>query len=165
MVRPGEILSLVIEKPAAGGRMIARHDGQIALVAGVIPGERVRARVERVAKGGVVFAQPVSLDEESPDRRAPFEDPLCGGCLYSHITYPRQLQMKRQVVSDAFARIAHITLPATIAVAASPEDGYRMRARLHVRGSRVGFYREGTHDLCGPRIRSASGTTMSRLPA
>ena len=30
----------------------------------------------------------------------------------------------------------------------SPEDGYRMRARLHVRDGRAGFYREGTHTLC-----------------
>ena len=37
-------------KPAAGGRMIARHDGQILLVAGTIPGERVSVRIERVEK-------------------------------------------------------------------------------------------------------------------
>src|SRR5690606_9793333 len=30
----------------------------------------------------------------------------------------------------------------------SPERGYRMRARLHARGSRIGFFREGTHDIC-----------------
>src|SRR5262249_20159323 len=27
----------------------------------------------------------------------------------------------------------------------------RMRARLHVRGSRIGFFREGTHDICDVR--------------
>jgi tRNA/tmRNA/rRNA uracil-C5-methylase (TrmA/RlmC/RlmD family) len=32
----------------------------------------------------------------------------------------------------------------------SPERGYRMRARLHVRGGRIGFFREGTHELCDP---------------
>src|SRR5262249_46980266 len=35
-------------------------------------------------------------------------------------------------------------------VASSPEHGYRMRARLHVRAGRAGFFREGTHDLCDP---------------
>ena len=29
--------------------MLARHDGRVVLVSGAIPGERVRARVERVA--------------------------------------------------------------------------------------------------------------------
>src|SRR5262249_16301354 len=41
--------------------------------------------------------------------------------------------------------------PPDLAVAASPEEGYRMRARLHVRGRRVGFFREATHDLCDVR--------------
>ena len=43
----GSIVELAIERPVAGGRMLARHDGQVVLVAGAIPGERVRARIER----------------------------------------------------------------------------------------------------------------------
>ena len=27
-----------------------------------------------------------------------------------------------------------------------------MRARLHVRGGAIGFFREGTHDLCDPAL-------------
>jgi len=50
---PGESIVLTVEKPAAGGRMIARLNGQIVLVGGAIPGERVTARVERVGKGVV----------------------------------------------------------------------------------------------------------------
>ena len=34
----GQAVELAIEKPAAGGRMIARHHGQIVLVRGAIPG-------------------------------------------------------------------------------------------------------------------------------
>ena len=41
MLTSGQTLSLTIEKPAAGGRMIARADGRIILVSGAIPGERV----------------------------------------------------------------------------------------------------------------------------
>src|SRR5205085_574735 len=78
-------------------------------------------------------------------------DPLCGGSLYAHIAYPRQLEIKAQVISDALGRIGKIAWRAPIAVAASPEDGYRMRARLHLRGRRIGFFREATHDLCDPR--------------
>src|SRR5262249_19364845 len=82
---------------------------------------------------------------------AAFADPSCGGCTYSHIAYPRQLEIKGQVIADAFARIGRLTLPAVVTVKASPERGYRMRARLHVRGGRFGFFREGTHDLCDAR--------------
>ena len=158
MLKPGDVLSLAIEKPAAGGAMIARHEGRVVLVTGAIPGERVRARLVRVAKG-VAHAEAVAIDEPSPDRRTAAGDPQCGGCLYAHIAYPRQLEIKSQVIADAFTRIGRIGLPAPVPVAGSPEDGYRMRARLHVRGSRLGFFREGTHDLCDVRA------TRQLLPA
>ena len=149
MLTSGQHVSLTIEKPAAGGRMIARVDGQIVLVAGGIPGERVRARIERVAKG-VAYAQTVDIEDPSADRR-PFDDPLCGGCLYGHIAYARQLAIKGQVIDDAFRRIGRLPLSSPVSVAASPEDGYRMRARVHVRGRRLGFFREGTHEVCDVR--------------
>ena len=145
------MLNLTIEKPAAGGRMIARVEGQVVLVGGAIPGERVTARLERVGKG-VAYASVTAIEEPSPDRRDSGADALCGGCLYAHVEYPRQLAIKAQVIADAFARIARLSLPAAVRVAASPEDGYRMRARLHIRGGRAGFFREGTHELCDPRV-------------
>jgi 23S rRNA (uracil1939-C5)-methyltransferase len=168
MLQLGQILALTIEKPAAGGRMIARADGQVVLVAGAIPGERVEARVERVARG-VAFAEVVSVDEASSDRRPVDGDPLCGGCVYAHIAYARQLDIKALVIEDAFARIGRVELPGRVRVAPSPEDGYRMRARLHLRGGRPGFFREGTHDLCSARVtrqlRADTCDTLDRLTA
>ena len=111
MLTAGQTLDLTIDRPAAGGRMIARVEGRVVLVAGAIPGERVRARIERIGKG-VVFAETIAVDEPSADRRTPFTDPACGGCLYAHIAYPRQLEIKSQVIADAFARIARVRLPA-----------------------------------------------------
>ncbi|MFN8064561.1 MAG: TRAM domain-containing protein [Vicinamibacterales bacterium] len=156
MLNPGQTLTLTVEKPAAGGRMIARADGQVVLVAGAIPGEAVTARIERVGRG-VAYANVVSVDAPSSDRRAPGFDPLCGGCLYAHITYERQLQVKSLVIEDALTRIGRLTLPAAPRVHGSPESGYRMRARLHVRDGRIGFFREGTHEVC-----SARGTQQLR---
>jgi len=148
MLAPGAIVPIDVEKPAAGGRMIGRVDGQVVLIAGAIPGERVRAQVERIQKN-VVYATTVGVEQPSPDRRAAV-DLLCGGSLYAHIDYPRQLALKAQVIADAFLRIGRVPLPAP-GVAASAMDGYRMRARLHVRNGRIGFFREGTHHLCDPR--------------
>lgn len=129
--------------------MIARHEGQILLVAGAIPGERVAARIERVEKR-LAFASTTSVLEASPDRREA-ADPLCGGCVYAHIAYPRQVTLKSEIISDAFTRIGRIPLSQTVDVLPSPETAYRLRARLHVRENRAGFYREGTHTLCDPR--------------
>jgi 23S rRNA (uracil1939-C5)-methyltransferase len=161
-------MQLRIEKAAAGGRMIARHDGQVVLVSGAIPGELVTARVEKRGKG-VLYAATESVEEPSPDRRDVDGDPECGGCLYAHVAYARQLQLKSDVIADAFARIAKLPLAARIDVVPSREDGYRMRARLHIRGRQCGFFREGTHDLCDARatkqLLPASCDTLDRLMA
>jgi 23S rRNA (uracil1939-C5)-methyltransferase len=168
MLTLGQTVTLTIEKPAAGGRMIARHDGQIVLIGGAIPGERVRARVERLGKG-VAYAQTTDVESASADRRDVAGDPLCGGCLYAHVAYPRQLDIKSQVIADAFHRIGRMPLRDAVTVAASPEAGYRMRARLHVRGGRIGFFREGTHEVCDPRqtcqLLPASCDALDRLGA
>ena len=143
----GTLLTLDIEKPAGGGRMLSRHDGRVILVAGAIPGERVAVRIERVAKG-VTFAETVDVLSASPDRRVPESDPKCGGDVLSHIDYPAQLRIKTDIVRDAFSRIARLPLTEVPAIVPSSAHGYRLRARLHVDGSRVGFYREGTHQIC-----------------
>lgn len=150
MLATGQEVELTIEKPAAGGRMIARYEGQVVLVRDAIPGERVLARIERVERR-LAFALATAILDSSSDRRDSSGDPTCGGCLYAHIRYPRQLTLKAQMVADAFLRIGRIPLPDEVPVAGSPERGYRMRARLHVGEGRAGFYREGTHALCDPK--------------
>ena len=143
------LIDLEVERAVAGGAMLARHGGDVVLVSGAIPGERVRARVTRRAKG-VTLADTVEVIDASPDRRVPACDPACGGSLYAHVRYPRQLDLKREVVRDAFRRIGRIAIDEALGVYPSREDGYRLRATLHVRGGRAGFFREGTHALCDP---------------
>lgn len=150
-VSPGQALELLVERPVSGGRMIARHEGEVILVAGAIPGERVAARVTRAEKR-VAFAETTSVLEPSADRRPAADDASCGGCVYAFIDYPRQRALKGEIIRDAFTRIGRIPLEAAVEVAASPERGYRMRARFHVSDGRPGFYREGSHTLCDPRL-------------
>ncbi len=135
--------------------MIARHEGAIVFVAGAIPGEVVEAEVEKVQRG-TGWAITRRVIERSPDRVPDAADGTspsdggCGGCVMAHIDYERQRAIKAAIIADAFRRLGRITLEAPVSVAASPIDGYRMRARLHVRNGRIGFFREGTHSLCQP---------------
>lgn len=146
MIR-GERHRLTIERPAAGGRMIARHDGAIVFVSGAIPGEVIEAEIEKVQRG-TAWAATREVIERSPDRVDGAPDGACGGSVLAHIAYERQRQIKSEIITDAFRRIGRITLDSPTEVAASPVAGYRMRARLHVRDGRIGFFREGTHSLC-----------------
>src|SRR6187402_696336 len=167
----GDRLTLTIERPAAGGRMIARHDGAIVFVAGAIPGEVVEAEVEKVQRG-TGWAITRAVVERSPDRApdaadgSSLSDGGCGGCVFAHISYDRQRAIKAAIIEDTFRRLARLTLEAPIEVVGSPIDGYRMRARLHVRNGRIGFFREGTHSLCdaGP-TRQLRPDTLAVLRA
>ena len=142
-------LELDIERAVAGGRMLARHNGRIVFVAGAIPGERVRARVTRSSRQSL-WADTTDVLQSSPDRRTPATDPACGGLAFAHISYGRQLKLKGQILADAFRRLARVDLETPL-VAPSTERGYRLRARLHVRDGRAGFFLEGTHTLCDAR--------------
>jgi 23S rRNA (uracil1939-C5)-methyltransferase len=158
-IHPGDGLELAIERPVAGGRMLARHGGRVVLVAGALPGETVRARIERVERG-LAFARTDDVVVASPGRRAVPFDPACGGGDYVHATPDTQRTLKRDVILDALRRGAGLAWGTPLDVAASPERGYRLRARLHVHEGRVGFFKEGTHTLCdaGPSAQLAADT-------
>jgi 23S rRNA (uracil1939-C5)-methyltransferase len=148
--------------------MIARHLGQVVLVRGAIPGERVLAWIERAEKR-MAYAVTREVVEASPDRRPATGDPLCGGALYAHIAYERQLAIKSDVIRDAFGRLGRYPIDHPVDVAPSPEEGYRMRARFHVQGARAGFYREETHQLCDAaatnQLRPGATAAVERLAA
>jgi 23S rRNA (uracil1939-C5)-methyltransferase len=146
----GRVVELDIERPVAGGRMLARGGSGVVLVAGAIPGERVRVEIERTGRG-VSWGRVVDVIDASPDRRPVVGDPACGGLAYAHVAGDRQLALKGEVIVDAFRRVGHVTLADRVDVMASPAQGYRMRARLHLHDGRPGFFREGTHDWCDAR--------------
>lgn len=152
------LLTLRIEKPVAGGRMLARHDGAIVLVADALPGELVEASVERTQRS-TTWASTTRVLEPSPHRVETRADTACGGDVYAHAAYEHQLTLKSQVIADAFTRVARLSLEQAVPVRGSAIDGYRMRARLHARDGRVGFFREGTHEICDASV------TRQLLPA
>jgi 23S rRNA (uracil1939-C5)-methyltransferase len=147
----GSDIIVDIEKPAVGGPMLARHHGQVVLVWGGIPGERVRARVERAAKN-ILHAETAEVLVASPDRRDAGPDWRCGGNAFAHIAYDRQCRLKAEIICDALGRIGRLSSPPQPEVLGSPERGYRMRARLRVQDGRLGFFREGSHQLCDAAV-------------
>lgn len=149
MLRPGAQVTLVPDKAVAGGWMLGRHDGQVVLVSGAIPGERSRISIDRATRD-VAYAHVVDVLEPSTDRRGPSVRWPCGGNAYAHVVYERQLELKIDIVRDALKRTGRVTFDGSLAMAPSQERGYRMRARFHAGPSGFGFYREGTHALCNP---------------
>ncbi len=149
MLTPGQNVELADRE--AGGRRADDRAGTRGRSCSCLAPCRASAcsRASSAPNGASPLRRSSRCRNASPDRRAAFADPACGGCVYSHIAYPRQLdaQSPRSCGTRFFASDASRST-APIPVAPSPERGYRMRARFHVDGARVGFYREGTHTLC-----------------
>jgi 23S rRNA (uracil1939-C5)-methyltransferase len=115
----------------------------------VIAGELITARLTR-RKKKFAEAELVSVDEASPDRVQPrcAYFGACGGCVYQHIRYDRQLEIKAAQVEQTLRRVGRLTdVPMRPAIASPKEYGYRNRIRVHSEGATIGFYRQDGHEL------------------
>ena len=91
--------------------MIAHDEGEALMVFYALPGELVEV-VPRGRRGGLTYANAVQVLESSAERVPPrcphFGE--CGGCQWQHAGYGRQLELKREVVDEAWRR-AGVRLP------------------------------------------------------
>jgi 23S rRNA (uracil1939-C5)-methyltransferase len=134
---------LVIEQVTFGGQGLGRlEEGKVCFVPRVIPGERVTVRVVR-ERASYAEAELEKIVEPSSDRVPP-PCPVfgrCGGCQYQHITYDRQLAIKRDQVADVLRRLGGVEDPDVAATVPSGRDyAYRNRVTMHVRKGRIGFF-------------------------
>ena len=148
---------------AHGGSSVARDEtGRVWLVAYSLPGETVEAE-PRGRQGGVSVANALQVIEAST-RRVPPNCPhfgpapsqpnfltQCGGCQWQHAGYEYQLDLKRQVVEEAWSR-AGLRLPADTPVLGMAEPWrYRIRGEFEAittsAGVSFGFHRQRSHTV------------------
>jgi 23S rRNA (uracil1939-C5)-methyltransferase len=148
---PGILVT--IEKLVHGGTGLTRDGARAVFVPYVIPGESVRVRVARAHKG-YAEGRVVEVVTPSADRVRPPCSVYgrCGGCHLQHIQYPRQLELKRQILADTLTRIGKLRDIEVPPVVASPSSfAYRNRARFAVFRSSgtvsLAYHQEASHQL------------------
>jgi 23S rRNA (uracil1939-C5)-methyltransferase len=143
MARPkrGDTLVLTIDDLAFGGEGVGRADGYVVFVAGGVPGDRVRVRLEQArARFGRGVIE--SLEEPSPHRA---EAPCpyfgrCGGCRLQHVAYPAQLAFKQKQVADVLERLGDLAGFELRPIIGAPEIyGYRNKMEFTVARAREGI--------------------------
>jgi len=140
---------LTIEKLVYGGEGLARLEGKVVLTPFVLPGEVVRAETER-SKNDLWRGRLLEVLEPSAARVTPgcpyFQ--RCGGCQYQHMDYWFQLEQKRGILRESLQRGGKIDFAGEIGVVAGEPWQYRNRVQLHVEGGAVGYFGQGSRDLC-----------------
>jgi 23S rRNA (uracil1939-C5)-methyltransferase len=162
---PGELLDLRVEKGVYRGLGLARHLGQVVFIPRALPGDLVRARVQ-TARPGYVEARLLSLLEPGAERRpspCPYV-PRCGGCAYQELEYAAQLRLKEAILRESLQR-AGAPWDGSVPLTPSPEEGWRIRASLHLGVSEgalvLGLREQGTHDVVDlPRCLQLSEAMM-----
>ncbi|MDR1508958.1 MAG: 23S rRNA (uracil(1939)-C(5))-methyltransferase RlmD [Synergistaceae bacterium] len=151
-MREKETLHLEIENVNSEGDGVARVDmdgrGFVVFVGGVLPGERVKCRVERMSKN-YAAASVSEILTPSPDRVPPkcANYGVCGGCQTQHASYEAQLRMKKGILTDAMRRIGKIDAGGDLSCAPSPAEwGYRNKTVLPV-GHSAGYYARRSHRI------------------
>ncbi|MGO9822564.1 MAG: 23S rRNA (uracil(1939)-C(5))-methyltransferase RlmD [Solirubrobacteraceae bacterium] len=103
--RRGDELELTIDSLAFGGAGVARTNGYVVFVSGTVPGDRVRAVIEK-RKRAYAEARVVELLTPSSDRIDPVADHP--GAPWQVLPYERQLEVKQAQVDDALRRIGKL---------------------------------------------------------
>jgi 23S rRNA (uracil1939-C5)-methyltransferase len=101
----GDELELSIDSLAFGGAGVARLDGYVVFVADAIPGDRVRAVVQK-SKRAYAEARAVEVLNPSPERVQPRA--AHPGAPWQVLPYGRQLEAKQAQVDDALRRIGRL---------------------------------------------------------
>ena len=148
--RRGEELDLEVTDLAHGGRGIARRQGYVLFVAGALPGDRVRARVDR-GRRDYAEATVVEMVRPSAERvpeRCLHRGEQCPGAPWQSLPYQRQLAEKERQVAAALECLGGASGYAQEPIVAAAET-WRYRNKLEYSFGEcdgelvLGFHRRG----------------------
>ncbi|WP_298193196.1 23S rRNA (uracil(1939)-C(5))-methyltransferase RlmD [Metallibacterium sp.] len=116
------------------GRGVARVDGKVIFVSGVLPGERVRLGRRRSHRH-FDEAELLEVLTPSPQRAVPPCPHFgrCGGCVLQHLQPQAQLAAKQRVLAENLERIGKVAPQRWLAPLADAPWAYRRKGRLSVR--------------------------------
>ena len=127
-------------------------DGRVVFVRGTATGDELTAKVIKVASSYLV-GRPMEYTVLSPYRTEPncAAYPACGGCVYRHITYEHELEIKKSYVKAAFCKAGLPEVSVADVRTTGEITGYRNKAQYPVgngeSGIIAGFYADHTHRI------------------
>jgi len=151
-IKKNDIYEIEIYAISAEGQGVGQVDGRVMFIPETVPGDFVRARIEKVAKNhgyakavGIITPSEYRVGQDCPVY------PRCGGCSLRHMSYAAELSAKQSIITEALRRIGGVVVDALKVLPSPMEAEYRNKAILPFQGeaSRVelGFYAKRSHRL------------------
>lgn len=144
-----DIITLTVTATSSEGVGIGRYDGLAVFVPNAAEGDEIKARILKVKKnlayGKIEEILTPSLDRISPDCAV---SQKCGGCVYRHITYKKECEIKENMVRNNINRLGGVALEPQPIMAAEEIFGYRNKAQLPIsKGGKTGFFAHHSHRI------------------
>ena len=137
---------MYIEKLDNKGRGICFVDNKITFVENALPDEEVDIEITN-SKSKYNEAKVKNYNKLSKDRvevKCPYYD-VCGGCDLLHLNYEKELEFKKNKVSNLLKKFGNIDYNITKII--SPlEYNYRNKATFHVK-EKIGYYKKKTYEI------------------
>lgn len=144
-----DIINLHITATSSEGVGIGRHEGLAIFVPNTAEGDEISARILKVKKN-LAYAKIEEIISPSIHRTLPdcTVSEKCGGCVYRHISYLKECEIKQSMVESNINRIGGVALKAQPIMAAENICGYRNKAQLPVsENGKFGFFAHHSHRI------------------
>lgn len=129
---------------AYGGYGVAK-DGKIIFAAHSVEGDVVDISINKENKN-FCYANINSIIQPSKHRikaKCKYAG-ICGGCVFNHIEYNKQLEIKKSIVLNS---IRNIEYKNKINIIKSPNEHYRLRVNMIAQNGNIGFYKFNTNEF------------------
>lgn len=129
---------------AYGGYGVAK-DGKIIFVAHSVEGDVVDISIKKENKN-FCYANINNIIEPSKHRikaKCKYAG-ICGGCVFNHIEYNKQLEIKKSIVLNSIRNIEYNN---EINIIKSPNEHYRLRVNMIAQNGSIGFYKFNTNEF------------------
>lgn len=138
-----------IDKLGINGEGVARENGRVLFIEGALPDEIVNYETIKDNKNYSICKMTKLITSSSFRRQPPCKYfDKCGGCQLQHLEYNKQLEFKRQLVGETFAKICRENVEVNFPIFAN-EFEYRNKAVFSYdsKSGLFGLKQEATHNV------------------
>ncbi len=153
LLKKGDTVELDITDLNNLGNGVGRYGSFVVFVRGAVAGDRVRAVIIKINKSfAVARLEKILTSSAYRQERDACTAPLsCGGCVYRHITYEHELELKQNYVKNAFVKAGLKDVNILPVLSTGEFTYYRNKGQYPVgrtkNGTVAGFYAAKTHNI------------------